>query len=195
MSTDQTVIAFLDALDEATAASSPEGRLAAGRRALAALASVPVRRGGNRRGPKIRHDRDWAMNRLLEFAIEDPDGLPAKQTDLVERLRIAFEMHQPTVPGETWLKRVVCEFYRRAEAQDRELGEKYRKSPEIWSLFPTEKEFIFRSRIELRFEEQWWREKALRQRFLTASDYVIAMTKIKPSGEAKTPPELATYSD
>src|SRR4051794_21121860 len=111
---DHRLAAFGDAI--AAVAAAPDGdrgRLAA--EVVGILSNLlpktgPLPRTG-KRGRRRVYDREWALSHLVEILSTDPDGLASPQSLFIDRLRSRFADHGRPVPGETWLKKTVGEFY------------------------------------------------------------------------------------
>lgn len=208
-----SLLALAAALARANAAASAwarKGPPVAGRTAeamsglVAALAAVaPSRRGrsGNRRGPKVKHDRDFAIDSLIDIVGTDPDGLAAGTTALIRKLARRFRDADKDTPGVTWLKSIVAEFQKRSLIRDREAFVKWHVSEDLRAVFESPGEFASFCRTRDRIEEKWFRDKHLQKRFGTVASYIASL--FSPEVIAATEltncqtngGELATISD
>jgi hypothetical protein len=126
----------------------------------------------DRRGRPRTHDMEFAQVCLLEMAIESPDGLPSKQWRLAARLRDRIAEAGKPLPGDTWLSKVVGQFYASVNRLTREAISHYRASEDLQRTFGDEAAYVaWRKACELA-ERRWRASIELQEHFTSLHDYV-----------------------
>lgn len=121
-------------------------------------------------GRKRVHDAEWAESALLDIVLRDPDGLPASQCRLVERLQDCFEAAGRQVPGDTWCKTIVRRFHRSAAAFERTARALFQASPALQAVFENEARFLAFRRARQRVEDIWAQNPGIRGRYSSSSE-------------------------
>lgn len=125
-----------------------------------------------RRGRKRTHDKAWAWDCLLAMAIESPDGLPHKQLIMANRLRGCFEHAARPVPGDTWLNKVVGEFYRSSNRMAEDAILRFRRSPDLQATFANQEEYVAWDRARIMLDRQWHESLLLQEKYATPQEYI-----------------------
>lgn len=126
----------------------------------------------DRRGRPRTHDMEFAQVCLLEIAIESPDGLPSKQWRLAARLRDRIAEAGKPLPGNTWLGKVVGQFYASVNRLTREAISHYRASEDLQKAFNDEASYVAWRKICELAERQWRASIELQVQFTSLPDYV-----------------------
>ena len=191
MNTDTRLLTLANALREAVAGKSETGRIAAARRVVAALRTVPPRRVAAKRGRKAEHDTKWATDQVLEMVLRD--GFPAKRTVLVDQLRDRFiACPDRKEPDNTWLWNIVRSVYEMADSNELDWRIAFRSNPRLERSYGTEEEYITWRKARRRDIETWRADPQLQKQFNTAESYVNAMitARLSPQIELENNGEI-----
>lgn len=112
---------------------------------------------------------------MLDILASDADGLPSRQCDMIDRLRLRFENDGRAVPSDSWLKQKVRQFYSRTEIAETEAREKFAQSLSLQEAFGDPAAFISFCRTRDRLEKKWLQSKDLQHQYPVTADYVAAI--------------------
>ncbi|MFT3673553.1 hypothetical protein [Aestuariivirga sp.] len=124
-------------------------------------------------GRKPTHDRQWCRSALLDIMTRDPDGLPPVQASMVEMLRLRLEHDGRPMPGDTWLKKIVSEFYAEARLFEEDAIEKFKRSKALHRTFDGDfSKFLAFRRSRLGMDEEWRRSPEMQKKYPTKEAYI-----------------------